>query len=633
MKTIGVNQSGVITSLLVKDHPKWMWYREAVQNAIEASQTYITEKKIKIPVNIDIRKLDVKGLISETTEDGTEYDLYKNKLSFLNYGGMTATELMNALKIGGSGKTNSLGANFGVGIKTSVLDFSDLLMITYKDGIGHYAWLGKEYTNGIDFDIVSYSEDEYGNPIDVCTDWIRANAIYRGYDLEHDFTEVVILGREPNQDTFLHPFGFGPSGEELKKVYPNHIKEQLCKRYARLPKGIQIRLHPSANTNCGSSDVIFQTYEQAFDAALENEKIENKPRKEVVTTEEGIKIHYFYDAPVGENYANSNDNATLKYLQRTSWQTAFSGFVWRNEFYDVKADNNPSWRSVAFRLGIQDEFKRFRIWIELPDKAVTTDKYRVELQTETQVLKFDDDSNLTMIVANMPDWFKDIANSTKKDVNTNYNEKLNQLFAEYMDIGRPIIGKPNGSRGTMEKRTASNSGSKQTKSKGGKGSKQRKFNNPALVGPQIPEIREDHSKPKSDNFAEIHLKSGKGGNDLVMVNTNYSAIETLAEKAALKVTANPDDYIDIAKTIAQDEMVLVIALWMMICRSRYAQENMSSEHFDQSTDSEFLETYLVSREISILESVKTRLRAKYKEDQKTIRDFETETLSPEEVVL
>jgi hypothetical protein len=624
MKTIGVNQSGVITSLLVKDHPKWMWYREAVQNALEASQSYITEKKIKVPVHIDIRKLDVTGLIQETTDDGTEYDLYKNKLSFLNYGGMDAPELIHALKIGGSGKTSSLNANYGVGIKTSILDFSDLLMITYKNGKGHYAWIGKEYTNGIDFDIVSYSEDDYGNPVEECTEWVNANAIYRGYDLEHDFTEVIVLGREPNQDTFLHPFGFGPQGEELKKVSANHIKEHLCKRYARLPQGLQIRLHPSANTNCGGSDVIFQTYEQAFEAALENEKIEDKPRKEVVTTEDGIKIHYFYDAPVGENYVQSNDNATLKYLQRSSWQTAFSGFVWRNEFYDVKADNNPSWRSVAFRLGIQDEFKRFRIWVELPDKAVTTDKYRVELQTETQVLKFDDDSNLTMIVANMPEWFKDIANSTKKDVNTNYNDKLNQLFAEYMDLDRPIIGRPNGHKGSMEQRTASNTGSKKTKTKGGKGSKQRKFSNPALVGPQTPEIREDFNKSKSDNFAEIHLKAGSEGNDLIMINSNYCSIETLAHRAAMKVTSTPDDYLDIAKTMSQDEMVLVVALWLMICRSRYAEENMSSEEFNISVDSGFLETYLFSREVSILDSIKSRLRSKWKDDQKTIRDFEPE---------
>ena len=69
MKTIGVNQSGVITSLLVKDHPKWMWYREAIQNAIESTQSYVTAKKIEIPVDINVRTLDLVDLIQEIKDD------------------------------------------------------------------------------------------------------------------------------------------------------------------------------------------------------------------------------------------------------------------------------------------------------------------------------------------------------------------------------------------------------------------------------------------------------------------------------------------------------------------------------------------------------------------------------------
>ena len=46
--TIGVDNSGVITSLLVKDHPEWMWYREAIQNALEATKTYISQKNIAV---------------------------------------------------------------------------------------------------------------------------------------------------------------------------------------------------------------------------------------------------------------------------------------------------------------------------------------------------------------------------------------------------------------------------------------------------------------------------------------------------------------------------------------------------------------------------------------------------------
>ena len=383
-------------------------------------------------------------------------------------------------------------------------------------------------------------------------------------------------------------------------------------------------MHPSANTNHGNSDVVFQTYEEAFECALDNEKIEDKPRKEIVTTDDGIKIHYFFDSPVGENYVMSNDNATLKYLQRTSWQTSFSGFVWRDEFYDVKTDNTPAWKAVAFRLGIQDQFKRFRIWVELPDKAVTTDKYRVELQTESSILKFDDDQTLTMIVAHMPEWFKEIADGTKKEVNVNYNDKLTELFAKYQEIDRPINGVPNGRSGTQEQRTASNTGSKQTSKKGGKGSKHRNFSNPALVGPRTPEIGFDDNKSRSDNFVEIHLKAGNDGNDLMLVNPNCRIIETLANRAAIQSTSDPEDYIETARVLVKDEMVIVIALWLMICRSSYADENMTSDEFSISVDTNFLVTYMFSREISILDTINKKLKAIWKDDQKTIRQIEPE---------
>ena len=60
--TIGVDNSGVITSLLVKDHPEWMWYREAIQNALEATKSYISQKNIPT-AEIKVRKLHLKGLI------------------------------------------------------------------------------------------------------------------------------------------------------------------------------------------------------------------------------------------------------------------------------------------------------------------------------------------------------------------------------------------------------------------------------------------------------------------------------------------------------------------------------------------------------------------------------------------
>lgn len=620
--TIGVDNSGVITSLLVKDHPEWMWYREAIQNALEATKTYISQKNIE-SADIKVRKLHLKGLIEQ---DGL--DTFKNKLCVLNSGGMTATELVKALKLGGSGKTASLNANYGVGIKTSTLNWTDLLIITYKDGNGHFAWLGKEYTNGIDFNIVAYSDDGQGYPIEECTDWIKSNAKERNYDLNHDFTEVVILGQEVNQDTYLNTFGFGPDGEERKKVNASHIKENLCKRYFRLPENIRIKIDPTANNEAGDkgSTVNFMTFVEAFEKAQANPKITmmggEAPRVETVETEDGVKIHYFWDGPCGEAYHQSKLPSTEQYLQSWSWPVAFSGFVWRDEVYDPQVNTHRKWKTVAFRLGIQDNFSYFRIFVEMPDRAVTTDKYRITLQTGSSELAFDSDENLYMIMANMPEWYKEKTKETKKDLKTDLDEALRDMFARYMDLDRPLIGKPSINQGPVSKRTQGQGNTQSAKSKGGKGSVQKNFKNPQFNQPDVPAIREatdDEIKQWQikDNFGYLIEKGGDNGRDLLIYNPHYKSIEKIASLSVSKLP-DPEQYFEIAKEKAKEHLILNSALWVMICRSRIAQEKMTLDEFGVSTSSDFLDTYIFARELQVSEDVGRFIEKQKRQDDKVI---------------
>jgi hypothetical protein len=623
--TIGVDNSGVITSLLVKDHPEWMWYREAVQNALEATKSYISDKNIKL-AEIKIRKLHLNGLI----EDQSGFDKYKNKLSVLNLGGMTATELVKALKLGGSGKTASLNANYGVGIKTSVLNWSDLLIITYKEGKGHFAWLGKEYTNGIDFNIVAYSEDGQGYPILECTDWIKENANDRNYDLSQDFTEVIILGREVNQDTYLNTFGFGPDGEERKKVNAGHIKENLCKRYFRLPDNIKIKIDPSANNESGDKGATstFITFPEAFEKAQQNPKRASvfggeDPRLETVETVDGIKIHYFYDAPIGAGYERSDDPASNNFLNGPSWTTAFSGFVWRDEIYDTQVNTHRNWKTIAFRLGIQDKFSHFRIFVELPDRAVITDKYRVILQKETGELAFDSDENLRMIQANMPEWYKEKAKETKKEFKTDLDEVLRDMFSKYMDLDRPLLGKPSINQGIVSKRTQGQGNNRPAHSGNGvKRAVQKNFKNPQFTQPDIPQYREatdDEIKTYQikDNFGWLIEKGGDNGRDLLIYNPNYKSIEKIATQAVSKLP-DPELYFEVAKQMSKTEVLKNSLLWVMICRSRIAQEKMTFDEFGVSTSSDFLDTYIFARELQVSEDVSRSIVKQKKQDDKVI---------------
>lgn len=620
---IGFHHSGIGPSLFVKDHPPYMWYREAIQNSIEASSSYTQSKNIP-NAEIKIRKLNVTGLIAN--EDGL--DEYKNKLSVYNLGGMTAAELTNVLSIGGTGKTASLNANFGVGIKTSVLNWSDLLIITYKNGIGHYAWLGKQKCqNGIDFDIVSYSIGNDGFPVEECTSWIKLNAKYRSYDIDEDFTEIVILGNDVNQDTYINTFGFGPAGQVLTAFKANHIKENLCKRYFRIPENIKIKIDPSANnTGTTGSTVTFTTFLEAFEKAKTNDKIINPPISETCTTVDGIDIHYFWDGPCGENYNNPTDPSTHGDLNSNSWATAFSGFVWRDEIYDPKTNNTRSWKTIAMRLGIQDNFNYFRIFVEIPDRAVQTDKYRTYLQSPTGNLSFDSDENLSMIKAHMPEWFVKKTSETKKVNSISYQDRLNEMFSKFNEINRPLFANPGKGTGTILQRQVQNTPGLTVPPQPlrQKGSAQKNLNNPQQVGPTnfIPTIREaDAADVKAwqikNNFCCIVQKGGDDGKDLLIWNPNYDTTTQIANSAIYKFP-DPDVYLDFAKSCAKDELVLIVALWIMICRTRIAEGNMLTEEFTNNISSPFVDTYIFAHQLQIIEKVEKEVRAKERQDNNMI---------------
>ena len=161
--TLKFANTGPQMSHMIKDHPKETAIPEAVRNMIEATIAWqIPNNKTKKTSEIYIRKLNIqKGLIGWQEANGKTVEYFKNKLSFLNPGGMTATELTTAFcQIGSSvGKENSLDRNYGQGIRTSVLFWSDLLCITYKNGVAHYVWLGKEDLGGNDFQIDIKSHD------------------------------------------------------------------------------------------------------------------------------------------------------------------------------------------------------------------------------------------------------------------------------------------------------------------------------------------------------------------------------------------------------------------------------------------------------------------------------------------
>jgi hypothetical protein len=258
----------------------------------------------------------------------------------------------------------------------------------------------------------------------------------------------------------------------------------------------------------------------------------------------------------------------------------------------------------------------------MPDRAVTTDKYRVDLYAGSEKLLFDSDENLSMIVSNMPEWYKEKTKETKKDLKTDLDEALRDLFAKYMDLDRPLIGKPSISQGTVSKRTQGQGlGQAQSKSKGGKGSVQKNHSNPQFVLPDSPQIIEASENDINvhrlkDNFSILISKGGDNGRDLLIYNPNYKSIEKIASLATKNF--DPSAYFELAKEKAKEHLILNSALWVMICRSRIAQEKMTLDEFGVSTSSDFLDTYIFARELQVSEDVGRFVKEQWRQDQKQI---------------
>ena len=604
MATIGIDPNGVTLSSIIRDHPRDMWIRELVKNAIESSEEYLPKLSGK-DADIHIRTLDLSGLIAD--DEGR--DIWKKKLCCLNYGGMTAQQLIKALQIGGSGKTTSLDANFGIGIKTSVLHWSDLVIITYKNGVGHFAWLSKVVrTNGIDFDIETVVTNDNNEPIEECTDWIVENANNRGYDLDHDFTEVVILGRDVLTNTFERPYG-----KDTNKQDSVYFRRALTSRFWSLPEKVNIKLAPSANSNHNGSVVCFKTVPTLFTRLAKEWSKDERVKWDTVTTNDDIKIHYIYDGP---NYLSSkpNEACSVGLLQKHGWQVAFSGSVWRDELYGIEFSN--SWNSIAFRFGIQSKAQYFRIYVEYPSNMVTTDKYRknlVEYRNGDAYYKlFNDEDNLLMIKAYMPEWFKQRTKETRLQVNKNPLGELKDLFERYKQANINITSATSKENGKAEKikRERSqlpNGKANETQNKRGKVVRNPK-NKIQNLDPLWPEIMVGDKSILENNFCKIEAGVGTDGADVILYNPQHDCVTQIANQALRSRVENAAQWEEAAIDYAANKLVVQAAAWLMINRSRLMKGDIEHTDFSTNIAESTVSTYLDSQRILLVDTVNELIR-------------------------
>lgn len=611
--TLVFANTGPQLSHIIKDHPKETAVPEAVRNMIEAATAY----KPNETVELKIRKLDISsGLIGWEEPDGKIVDHFKNKLSFLNPGGMTASELTTAFtKVGSSvGKENSLDRNYGQGIRTSVLYWSELLCITYKNGVAHYVWLGKEELGGNDFQIEIKSADGT-DMVQECTDWVVENAQEREYNLDEDFTEVILLGKEanPTQDTFLEPYG------DNKQQSTLWLRKAIYTRFWKMPDNVKLMLHANvlskdgAKKNTGYRD--FMTFEECL--AWDLPKADQKPQSEIVKVQEGphrgARIHYFYDAPLGENYKNPNAPYSAFKANDNGWGGGnISGIILKNEMYDVKSDSTQE-QSSLIKLGIHKDHRNFKIMYELPqDAGYTYDMYRTVVLNGQEPILFDDEDVLQDIVDNMPEWFNDLVAETKIKSKIDLNEAIKERLAAQKSLFNPLAGMTTNNKGGMSGQTNSNTPSKPKQSTGKRKPLIKKNTGKKYGEPVLPEIIPNPSVTEPF-FAKVE---GTRDNPSLFTNPEWKQLENLA--CQLDVDGSRGRWYVRAKELLENEFTISAVIWWYNALSENIKTNITAEEYQDTIAPKSINMYLMAIQTSIFDGVKKQVLEEIRVESKAI---------------
>jgi hypothetical protein len=371
--------------------PKVMMIRELVRNAIEnAEQAPKNERKIEFSVT----------MIGQTA-----------KLTLWNSGpGMDDEELSRMTNIAASiGKEKGLDKNFGMGAKVASLP-SNKHGIRYRSCKnvevhevilcqrgGVYGRLKRFNANG----------DDLGDVLNVSQE-IKEEGVR---DLAPDWTEVVLLGNRPDQNTVLDPYDGDPPQQKF------WLANYLYHRFYRLPEGLEIRLNEGTHARGSGS--------RRFDPISARVAKDAFSRHEMIMLPNGVRIHYIYDEQFGDTAHNKSVSGSIASAVSTA------AIVYRDEMYGVLTGRN--WTIEAPTFGISFGAKHISVHVELPDDfGVRSEGYRQFLryvdgeQKQVEVNDF-----AVQVLENRPRWLVDLIHSlapNTADSNEEIRERLQELL-------------------------------------------------------------------------------------------------------------------------------------------------------------------------------------------------------------
>ena len=374
---------------LIERCPKSMMIRELMMNALEAAQHAPEGHRF-----VEISTMSMDGA---------------DKLVIWNTGpSMDDHELLKICNIASSiGKEKSLTGNFGMGAKVASLPSNQRGMRyrSCKNGRVHEVILCKR--DGV-YGRLRRHDPETDTWIEVVD--VTDNAEQDGRPLSEDWTEVVLFGNEPEQDTVWDPYNGDP------KQDVQWLATYLYHRFYGLPEGVKVTLLKGTNKLDGPRQF------EPIPARLRFFE-----RYETVSLADGMKIHYLYDA----QYNGTGHNKSISGAIASAVSTC--AVVYKDELYDLS--KGRQWQFDAPVFGVPFGAKHISIYIELPDNfPVVPEAYRQYLQyiggeqVRLQAKDFEE-----LVRENRPEWLIELIHSfapdsrTSDEIRDELQRLLNQL--------------------------------------------------------------------------------------------------------------------------------------------------------------------------------------------------------------
>ena len=284
------------------------------------------------------------------------------KLTFWNTGvGMSELELKTATDLSSSvNKMMSLDGNFGIGAKVSGLAASPegIRYRSCKDGTVHQVEIGYDEELGTYVRFAAELEDGRSEVVYDVTEVARRG----GHSLDHDWTEVVLMGQSPQHDTVSEPIG---QGVEVDRSF---IATSIFRRFVDFSPGVRVDVDV-AMTKGGGKD------ETGRNRQLKtlNDILDRLGRSEEFTdSKSGVVVRYIHDP----KHESSSHSYSARANPATG-STTFCSLVYKLERYDFKTQK--AWSAAAPTFGIAFGSKVLTVEIVIPDGLVMPNQYRDKL--------------------------------------------------------------------------------------------------------------------------------------------------------------------------------------------------------------------------------------------------------------